>query len=78
MSFEARQYTLNNLFNKNVYTIPRNQRKYVWGKENWEDLKNDLDFIITTNSKKNHFIGSIVLISGATKYGISKYTIIDG
>ena len=46
MSFEARQYSLNNLFNKKVYTIPRNQRKYVWTKENWEDLKNDLDFII--------------------------------
>ena len=78
MSFDARQYSLNNLFNKKVYTIPRNQRKYVWEKENWEDLKNDLDFIINTNSKKNHFIGSIVLISGATKDGISKYTIIDG
>lgn len=78
MSFEARQYSLNNLFNKKVYTIPRNQRKYVWTKDNWEDLKNDLDFIINTNSKKNHFIGSIVLISGATKNGISKYTIIDG
>lgn len=78
MSFQAREYPVSNLFNKKVYCIPRNQRKYVWKKENWEDLKNDLDFIINTNSRKNHFIGSIVLISEKTKDGISKLTIIDG
>lgn len=78
MSFSAQQQDVAKLFNKKIYVIPRNQRRYVWQKENWKDLLDDLLFIIQSKSDKNHFIGSIVLIKNGAEGGISKYTIIDG
>jgi hypothetical protein len=78
MSFGAQQQDIALLFNKKIYVIPRNQRRYVWQKENWKDLLEDLLFIIQSKSDKSHFIGSIVLIKSGSEGGISKYTIIDG
>lgn len=80
MSFTAQQQEIDKLFNKKVYMIPRNQRRYVWKSENWEDLKDDLEFVINSKSDKrvDHFIGSIVLIKDSTSQYIDKFIIIDG
>ena len=60
MSYSAEQKTIRDLFNSQLYRIPRNQRKYVWNKDNWEDLYLDIEY--ATNHELSHFIGSIVLL----------------
>ena len=52
MAFEANQHQISFLFSKKIYSIPRNQRRYVWNTDNWEDLLEDLDLL--QNSGKNH------------------------
>ena len=76
MSFEAKDYPISDILNKAVFEIPRNQRRYVWKKEHWQDLFDDLVFAIGEN--KPHFLGSIVLEGGGKHDGLSYYTIIDG
>lgn len=39
------------------YIIPKFQREYIWNKDNWEELINDIQ-----ESEGNHFIGSIICI----------------
>lgn len=76
MSFEAKDYPISDILNKAVFQIPRNQRRYVWKKSNWQDLFEDVVFSITEN--KPHFVGSIVLEEIGKSDGLSYYTIIDG
>lgn len=52
MSFDAKPLQIKSLFTKHIFTIPRNQRRYVWNKENWSELYEDLKFIIE-NKKGN-------------------------
>ena len=78
MSFQAEQKPINHLLTNNVLGIPRNQRTYVWKKENWQDLLSDINFIVKNNDGKNHFIGSIVLKQEEAVNGLNKFTIIDG
>ncbi len=76
MSFEAKDYPISDILNKAVFDIPRNQRRYVWKKEHWQNLFDDIIFAIEEN--KSHFLGSIVLEGGKKRDGLSYYTIIDG
>ena len=76
MAFEAKDYSIGDILNKAVFDIPRNQRRYVWKKEHWQDLYEDIVFSIAED--KPHFLGSIVLEGGRKKEGLSYYTIIDG
>ena len=76
MAFEAGKKKINEVLKGSVFSIPRNQRRYVWKKENWEDLYSDIAFSIQT--QKSHFIGSIVLEKNTEKNGLSYFTIIDG
>lgn len=76
MSFEAKDYPISDILNKAVFDIPRNQRRYVWKKEHWRDLYEDIVFSIAED--KPHFVGSIVLEGGRKRDGLSYYTIIDG
>lgn len=78
MAFQAEQKPINHLLTNNVLGIPRNQRTYVWKKDNWQDLLSDLEFIVRSDEEKNHFIGSIVLKQEEPINGLRKYTIIDG
>lgn len=79
MAFKAQPRKISDLLNGSVLEIPRNQRRYVWKKENWNDLLNDLKFAIETNdSTKKHFIGSIVLKEEKSINGVNHFTIIDG
>lgn len=76
MAFEAKDYPISDILNKAVFDIPRNQRRYVWKKEHWRDLYEDIVFSISED--KPHFVGSIVLEGGRKRDGLSYYTIIDG
>ena len=76
MAFEAKDYPISDILNKAVFNIPRNQRRYVWKKEHWRDLYEDI--VLSIAEDKPHFVGSIVLEGGRKKEGLSYYTIIDG
>lgn len=79
MSFKAEQRDIDYLLSNKLYEIPRNQRRYVWNKDNWEDLWSDLEFIVKNQQYgKRHFLGSIVLREEDKVIGIQRYTIIDG
>lgn len=77
MSFDAKDQHVSEVLNKVVFSVPRNQRRYVWEKDNWEELLEDILFSCRGNTKP-HFIGSIVLKDDGKKDGISNYVIIDG
>ena len=51
MAFHAEQRSIGYLLSNNLYAIPRNQRKYVWNKDNWEDLFLNEDNIVVENLK---------------------------
>lgn len=77
MSFDAHDKQIGEILNRAVFDIPRNQRRYVWTRNNWKELLEDIVF----SCKKDvtpHFIGSIVLESKGKKDGLDYYTIIDG
>ena len=76
MSFEAKEHSMGSILNKVIFEIPRNQRRYVWNKDNWTDLYEDIIFSISEG--KPHFMGSIVLEEIAKKHDLTYYTIIDG
>lgn len=46
--------------NGRAYKIPLFQRQYSWGKEEWEDLWDDLRDLHTGHDR-NHFMGAVVL-----------------
>ena len=79
MSFLATQKEVIILLSNRIYEIPRNQRKYVWTEEHWQELLSDLKFIIETGAgEKKHFLGSIVLKKEKQEPALTHYTIIDG
>jgi len=77
MSFKAEERTLDKLLNDARYLIPRNQRRYVWGKQNWSELFEDIS-LVANGVASSHFIGSIVLNNEGKEDGLSIYTVIDG
>lgn len=80
MAFNTDDKKIMGMLEKRVYQIPRNQRRYVWEKDNWKDLLEDLKFSIV-DSKRAHFMGSIVLEKkdlGNKGEGVEEYSIIDG
>lgn len=78
MAFLAEQKPISIILTNNILGIPRNQRNYVWKKENWQDLLSDIDFVVKNGHERNHFIGSFVLMQENAINGLNKFTIIDG
>lgn len=79
MAFHAEQRSIDYLLSNKLYEIPRNQRTYVWGPTNWDDLWSDLEFIAKSQQYgKKHFLGSIVLRDEDRISGVQRYTVIDG
>lgn len=80
MSFAADNAWVYGLFNRSLYQIPRNQRKYVWSKDNWVDLFNDINYSTSLEDpdSNTHFLGSVVLKIEGRRNGLDIYTIIDG
>lgn len=77
MGFEAKEKMVDKLLNDSIYYIPRNQRRYVWTNQNWQDLYEDV-LLVADGIAESHFIGSIVLKNEGKEEGLSKYTVIDG
>jgi len=71
MSFEAKNNSMGSILNKVIFEIPRNQRRYVWNKDNWQDLYEDIIFSIS--EEKPHFMGSIVLEETSKKHDLTYY-----
>lgn len=81
MAFKTLQKSISGMLSNAVFEIPRNQRRYVWKTNHWQDLWDDLSFVIDNeevNNGRNHFIGSIVLKEEETIEGVNHYTLIDG
>lgn len=71
---EARENNFNFIRDEKKIIVPFFQRPYVWKKEHWEQLLNDLKNSFLEN--KEHFLGSIILKRNS---GIENYSnIIDG
>lgn len=77
MSFNAEDKVVSEIMNKVVFVIPRNQRRYVWNKNNWQELLDDIYFV-SRNDNKSHFVGSVVFQDQGKENGIDYRTIIDG
>lgn len=74
---EARENNFGFMINENSVKIPFFQRKYVWGEDEWEQLFEDL--LDSFNTKKAHFLGSIILKQLSTQTGKgSDRSLIDG
>lgn len=58
--------------NNSIYTIPKYQREYTWGINNWDALFNDV-----TENEEGYFLGSYICVSGGT-IGLQKLEVIDG
>jgi uncharacterized protein with ParB-like and HNH nuclease domain len=73
----AEIYQISNIFDidtKVKYEVPKYQREYIWGKEQWENLFNDL-----SDSDGGHFLGSIICINnGVDALGMTPLEVIDG
>lgn len=65
------------LFNRKIYSVPRNQRRYVWNKDNWQELFVDI-LAVVKGTLPSHFIGSIVLKTDPMINGLPQYSVIDG
>lgn len=38
MAFDAHDRQVGEILNRAVFDIPTNQRRYVWGRNNWKEL----------------------------------------
>jgi len=57
-----------------VYAIPRYQREYTWGKNQWENLFDDV-----LENDSGYFLGSIICINQSTDaLSIQKLELVDG
>lgn len=73
----AYNYPVSQLFDIStnlIYVIPRYQREYTWGKQNWENLFDDL-----LESDSSYFLGSIICINQSTDaLAIQRLEVVDG
>ena len=71
---EVKSKTLTEIFSSNILEVPFFQRSYVWNRDNWEELLDDL-----FEDRKTYFLGTIILkekIDSLCKLKI--HLIIDG
>ena len=77
MKLETNPFNAYSIFtnneNNSLFTIPRFQREYLWGKKNWEAFFNDiLEF------REGYFIGSMIFIKESNKKTDLSFEVIDG
>lgn len=78
MAFVTNDRSVYDLLNDKMFIVSSNQRKYVWNKNNWRELLEDMDLVFHHNTDK-HFIGSIILKKEVINDGIKNhYSVIDG
>lgn len=78
---KAGEILISGIFNgSRLLEVPFYQRAYVWQEEQWERLLEDLKYV--TSTRKQYFMGSIILKNGRTLNTWEKYSeckvIIDG
>ena len=73
----AKIYQISDIFGidrRVKYVVPKYQREYIWGKEQWENLFNDL-----LDNEEGYFLGSIICIdTGTDALSIRPLETIDG
>ncbi|MBK1642468.1 hypothetical protein CKO12_11380 [Chromatium okenii] len=69
----SNQKSLQTFFSGKVFKIPRYQRSYAWEKEHVNELFEDIQEAITTQSQ--HYIGTVVI---AKTNNPDQYTVVDG
>jgi uncharacterized protein with ParB-like and HNH nuclease domain len=57
-----------------IYSVPRFQRDYSWTDEEWDDLWNDIENVLSPEGEPSHYMGYLVLQSQDSK----NFDIIDG
>jgi uncharacterized protein with ParB-like and HNH nuclease domain len=56
-----------------VYTVPRYQRNFTWGKLEWEEFFNDIN-----DNDKGYFLGSIICINQGSDPFKPQLELVDG
>ena len=75
LSFNTGNETFRQLFgNGLLYQIPRFQRDYSWTLEQWEDLWEDLQAVLSDPSQPGHYMGYLVLQTSDQRH----FSVIDG
>lgn len=73
---DVKQYPISYIFgdNKVRYVVPKFQREYVWRKEEWGELFEDLQ-----ENDSGYFLGSIICVDkGHGAFGVRPLELIDG
>lgn len=78
---KAGEILISGIFNgSRLLEVPFYQRAYVWSEEQWERMLEDLQYV--TETRRQYFMGSIILKSGRTLNTWEKYSeckvVIDG
>lgn len=78
---DAKKAIITDIFNNaTLLEIPFFQRSYVWKEDLWERLIDDMEFVV--ESKKTHFLGSIILKQGRLPKSDDNFTscrtVVDG
>ena len=75
LQFDTKNQSFQQVMGNNLkYTVPRFQRDYSWGEEQWDDLWQDLHGSSEESSNTAHYMGYLVLQSSNGK----DFTVIDG
>ncbi len=75
-SINVSKHSLSNIFDiesKTVFSIPKYQREYTWGINEWETLFDDL-----IENSEGYFLGSIICINASPEFSSPKYEVVDG
>lgn len=71
MGLQANDSAVYKLLSDKMYSVPSNQRKYVWKANNWNELLDDIKLILSEQG--THFIGSVVLKEEKIDDGIKEH-----
>ncbi len=75
-SINVSKHSLSNIFDiesKTIFSIPKYQREYTWGINEWETLFDDL-----VENNEGYFLGSIICINASPEFSSPKYEVVDG
>jgi len=76
---KSRKLYIKEIFDHRWYRIPEYQRPYVWGKDQVNDLLDDISFAQQNDDKADYFLGSIVFQTKNTNNKeYQEYDILDG
>ena len=76
-TIEANEMSVMRLFSvgNEQFIVPVYQRRYLWSKDQWMDLWNDIQNI---EVGEDHFLGSIVVINPQHNIEINQFEVVDG